>query len=282
MCESQNTDMFFEGVEKLLEIWFTANAGAGNACGDLRKIPRMELENLLETVKCKIISSRKNDNIDAYVLSESSMFISKRRFVLKTCGTTTPLLCLDALFKLVKEYAGFEKVEDFFYSRKNYKRPELQIGPHQNFQQEVAILDQFFPDGAAYCFGAVNKDCWYLYTLNPLPEPINLKGLSIQPEPDQTLEILMTNLDPQVMEIFTEKGSKTAEEATMKSGIDKIIPNMIIDDYLFEICGYSMNGIAKNVSNTLIRISRKIHLESLFICGNLIYVDIFMLTNYSL
>jgi len=158
MCESQNTDMFFEGVEKLLEIWFTANAGAGNACGDLRKIPRMELENLLETVKCKIISSRKNDNIDAYVLSESSMFISKRRFVLKTCGTTTPLLCLDALFKLVKEYAGFEKVEDFFYSRKNYKRPELQIGPHQNFQQEVAILDQFFPDGAAYCFGAVNKD----------------------------------------------------------------------------------------------------------------------------
>ncbi len=22
-------------------------------------------------------------------------------------------------------------------------------------------------DGAAYCLGAVNRDCWYLYTLNP-------------------------------------------------------------------------------------------------------------------
>jgi len=41
----------------------------------------------------------------------------------------------------------------------------------------------------------------------------------------------------------------------MKSGIDKIIPNMIIDDYLFEICGYSMNGIAKNGSYMTIHIT---------------------------
>jgi len=34
-----------------------------------------------------------------------------------------------------------------------------------------------------------------------------------------------------------------------KSGIDKIIPNMAIDDFLFQPCGYSMNGIGKNVSN---------------------------------
>lgn len=34
-----------------------------------------------------------------------------------------------------------------------------------------------------------------------------------------------------------------------KSGIGKLIPEMVIDDYLFEPCGYSMNGIAKlNVS----------------------------------
>jgi len=34
-----------------------------------------------------------------------------------------------------------------------------------------------------------------------------------------------------------------------KSGIEKLIPNMMIDDFLFEPCGYSMNGISnKNVS----------------------------------
>ena len=26
-------------------------------------------------------------------------------------------------------------------------------------------------DGAAYCLGAVNRDCWYLYTLNPYASP---------------------------------------------------------------------------------------------------------------
>ena len=32
------------------------------------------------------------------------------------------------------------------------------------------------------------------------------------------------------------------------SGIDQILPCMKIDDYLFEPCGYSMNGILKNES----------------------------------
>lgn len=34
-------------------------------------------------------------------------------------------------------------------------------------------------------------------------------------------------------------------------GIDKLIPFMEIDDYLFEPCGYSMNGILPNVSQKL-------------------------------
>lgn len=31
-----------------------------------------------------------------------------------------------------------------------------------------------------------------------------------------------------------------------RAGIHKLIPGMVIDDYLFEPCGYSMNGIGKN------------------------------------
>ena len=70
-----------------------------------------------------------------------------------------------------------------------------------------------FPDGAAYCLGTVNRDCWYLYTLNPLEEN-NLKRHNVNPEPDQTLEILMTDLDPEVMSIFTRDESSSAAEAT--------------------------------------------------------------------
>lgn len=97
-------------------------------------------------------------------------------------------------------------------------------------------------DGEAYCMGSPETDCWYLYTL------IRDKPLQDPPEPDQTLEILMTQLDPDVMSIFTRDVCSSADEATVKSGIDKLIPNMIIDDFLFEPCGYSMNGVSKNVS----------------------------------
>lgn len=74
------------------------------------------------------------------------------------------------------------------------------------------------------------------------------KSVDEPSEPDQTLEILMTHLDPEIMALFTRDVCSSADEATQKSGIDKLIPNMIIDDFLFEPCGYSMNGVSKNVS----------------------------------
>lgn len=142
--------------------------------------------------------------------------------------------------------------------------------PHQAFEEEVALLDSFFPgkkssfsfklicisilffiqkivnaffvsDGEAYCLGSVDSDCWYLYTLNRENFNIDKK------EPDQTLEILMTNLNPDIMSIFTRDICSSASEATQKSGIDKLIPSMMIDDFLFEPCGYSMNGVSKSV-----------------------------------
>lgn len=269
---------FFEGVEKLLEIWFEPNPS--NKGADLRKIPRPMWDALLKTVHCEIISFTRNEQIDAYVLSESSMFVSKRRWILKTCGSTTPLQCLEPLLRLASEIAGYGEIEDLFYSRKNFKRPELQVSPHRGFDEEVAFLDSFFDDGRAYSLGAINRDCWHLYTLsrggggsgngkqflganannmittannhhkqaNNMASSANLNLIeSLQlPDPDQTIEILMTDLDPKVMAVFTKDVCSTALEATQKSGIHKLIPGMVIDDYLFDPCGYSMNGVSKS------------------------------------
>jgi hypothetical protein len=80
----------------------------------------------------------------------------------------------------------------------------------------------------------------------------------------------MTKLDPQVMNIFTKDYTSTAEEATKvrfglsgnlihnhfsgflhtlkKSGINKIFPNAVIDAYLFDPCGYSVNAVLPGVS----------------------------------
>jgi len=39
MSDSELDSQYFEGVEKLLEVWFTRSDGVNNNC-DLRKIPR--------------------------------------------------------------------------------------------------------------------------------------------------------------------------------------------------------------------------------------------------
>ncbi|CAJ0951591.1 unnamed protein product [Ranitomeya imitator] len=167
---------------------------------------------------------------------ESSMFVSKRRFILKTCGTTLLLQALVPLLELAREYCGFDDIQNFFYSRKNFMKPDHQEYPHRNFQEEVEFLNEIFPNGAAYCMGRMNSDCWYLYTLD-VPD-----GFVIN-QPDQTLEILMSELNPEIMDQFYMKDGVTANDVTRMSGIRDLIPGSVIDATMFSPCGYSMNGM---------------------------------------
>ncbi|XP_054163506.1 S-adenosylmethionine decarboxylase proenzyme-like [Oppia nitens] len=251
---SQDFCGFFEGTEKLLEIWFDKYEDNHNDC-DLRNIQRSAWDSLLSFVNCKIISFKSNEQLDAYVLSESSLFVSKNRIIIKTCGSTTLLRCIEPMLYLVKQVAGFDEVVDIFYSRKNFMRPELQDDSHRTFENEVEALDNLFEDGAAFCMGRINSDCWNLYTLNT---PI-IKSKSFIQSPDQTFEIIMQNLDQKVMQIFSRDVCSSAKEATQKSGIDKILPGMIIDDFLFDPCGYSMNGLIKGGYYVTIHITPEPH-----------------------
>lgn len=228
----------YEGTEKLLEVWFRqiqdgGSSGSGGSHSDLRLIPREELKTLLTSVKCEIVSESQDDDQDAYILSESSMFVSKTRFILKTCGTTLLLEALEELFRLAKKFCKFE-VEDIFYSRKNFLRPDLQDDRHKAFEKEVEWLDGIFDCGAAYVLGRLNGECWYLYTLD---------RTNVIQQPDQTLEILMTDLDEEVMKHFLDTEGKIASEVTKASGINTILPDAKIDEQLFIPCGYSMNGL---------------------------------------
>ncbi|KAK8757855.1 hypothetical protein V5799_004513 [Amblyomma americanum] len=79
----------------------------------------------------------------------------------------------------------------------------------------------------------------YLYTLNT---PAGYRGVQVA---DQTLEVIMQDLDQGVMSIFTQEGSASARDATQKSGIDRLYPTATLDEFLFSPCGYSVNGILK-------------------------------------
>lgn len=243
---------FFEGPEKLMEIWWKPLASGmaeitrnetenksdsteEKVSGDLRTIPRKKWEEILKLVNCEIVSEKRNKDMVAYLLSESSMFVSKERLILKTCGKTTLLYSVKPIIDLVREECGLAEVLDFFYSRKNYKAPDLQDGSHQSFETETALLDKLFSNGAAYMVGRLNGDRWYLYTVINAKEGVNV--------PDQTLEILMQDLDPAAMKPFYKKHVADANEATKISGIADFVPGALIDDALFDPCGYSLNGM---------------------------------------
>lgn len=65
----------FEGPEKLLEIWFTPSAAdvpdaapASDGKFGLRKVPREVWADMLDIVKCKILSVVEGMEMDAYLL----------------------------------------------------------------------------------------------------------------------------------------------------------------------------------------------------------------------
>uniref|UniRef100_A0A2K5MW06 adenosylmethionine decarboxylase n=1 Tax=Cercocebus atys TaxID=9531 RepID=A0A2K5MW06_CERAT len=223
---------FFEGTKKLREVCFSRQQpDANQGSGDLHTIPRSEWDILLKDVQCSIISVTKTDKQEAYVLSESSMFVSKRRFILKTCGTALLLKALVPLLKLARDYSGFDSIQSFFYSHKNFMKSYHKVYPHQNFQEEIEFLNPIFPNGAAYCMERMNSVCWYLHTLD-FPES------RVISRPDQTLEILMSELDLAVMDQFYMKDGVIAKDVTRESGIRDLIPASVIDATMFNPCGF--------------------------------------------
>ncbi|ROT34601.1 S-adenosylmethionine decarboxylase [Sodiomyces alkalinus F11] len=229
----------FEGPEKLLEVWFAPGPNAlppGAKPNGLKAVSADTWVTMLDMVNCKILSVLESETVDAYLLSESSLFVFPHKLILKTCGTTTLLLGLQRLLHIAAEHAGFpfhnsKSASDIkaaatpyrvFYSRKSFLFPDKQQGPHRSWKQEVKYLDDMFEGGSAYMVGKMNGDHWYLYitspnsTLTPPRTPneedgvgfvakiptgaLNLNGgFAKVPEEanDETLEILMTDLDPE-------------------------------------------------------------------------------------
>lgn len=160
---------FFEGPEKTLEVLFHTQSGVENG---LRNLSRAKLDHLCELAKCSILSTISSPHVDAYVLSESSLFIYKYKYIMKTCGTTTLLRCLNALLKYADEL-GME-VESVVYSRKNLTCPTAQMWPHSSFGDEIKYIHnhanlQERLHGNGYILGPVTGDHWFIYVADLAP-----------------------------------------------------------------------------------------------------------------
>ena len=238
----------FEGPEKTIEVCF--RPGVGHADG-LRALTREQLDHLCKKAKCEIVSSIAGNHMDAYVLSESSLFIYKHKYIMKTCGTTTLLRCLGDLLVFADEL-GLE-LTWVGYSRKNLFFPGAQQWPHSSFGHEIEFLGshdklQERLRGSAYILGPVTGDHWYVYVADHTEVPMSLSA----PVPSEiTINLMMFDMAPEVSENFFRAKCPTARDMTTVSGIAELVPGATIDDMAFTPCGYSMNAILHDSYSTI-------------------------------
>jgi S-adenosylmethionine decarboxylase len=200
----------------------------------LKAVPAEIWKTMLDLVNCKVLSIVESEDVDAYLLSESSMFVFPHKLILKTCGTTTLLCGLPRILEIAAIFGGYARSTApparniaiaaapyrVFYSRKNFLFPDRQRGPHRSWRDEVNSLDKLFLGGSAYMIGKMNGEHWYLYLTEPntmltppaspchsdspmeaetkvlsLPTAVHgIKQGGICEAEDETLEVLMTDL----------------------------------------------------------------------------------------
>lgn len=211
--------VFFEGSEKKLEIVMRAGTPS------LRLRGKEFWQSIVAKSRASILSQIKNDSMDAYLLSESSLFVSDDRVLMITCGTTTLVHAAIALLQTFDD----QQVELLIYERKREIFPEYQ---RSNFYQDVKLLKEQLA-GTALRFGDEDDHHIYLF--------YSANNFTAQKE-DRTLEILMHGLDRQAAQIF-ESGNAHNEQSILKSGVRDLLPGYLVDDFIFEPQGYSLNAI---------------------------------------
>lgn len=248
----------FEGSEKRISVTFsptTTTTTPMNLLHGLRALSREQLDAMLDLAACQIISHRSNDQFDAYVLSESSLFVYPDRMVLKTCGTTKLLACVPFMVELAAGVGmGPTRVK---YTRASFLFPEKQPEPHHGFEHECNALHDLFStlgSCSAYVLGdALNDMQWHVFVAGDHNAVPTSRLVAPSPAPVYTMEVCMTGLSPaKSRQFFKDEGSfVTSEQITVSSGIADLFADHTIDDFLFEPCGYSMNGQCNGAFSTI-------------------------------
>ncbi len=211
----------FEGPEKKLEIILAASQP------NLRDTSDGRWHRVVAASGAEVISSIASADLDAYLLSESSLFVWPDRILMITCGKTVLLRAVPEILKIV----GRANVAMLFYERRKLMFPSDQAA---DFEADAEMLNSHFP-GKSYRLGPANDDHVHLFFSS---------HKRIEASMDATLQILMTDLSPVMARRFFA-GNGSAAQIEKKSGIGSLYSGMRIDSHLFFPGGFSLNGIRK-------------------------------------
>lgn len=213
--------MFFEGSEKKIEIIFKPSAP------NLRSLDQAFWEDVVWAAGAKILSKVSNEHLDAYLLSESSLFVYDKYVVMITCGRTR---LIQAVKKILSQVST-EHVNAFFYERKNEVFAKYQS---TDFFEDVRKLNKWFKGGQAMRFGQEAEHHLFLFASNGEYKPA---------ADDHTLEVLMHGVRSQRVDMFrTENVAMAKKEFRALTQVDSLVRGTI-DDHIFQPVGYSLNAI---------------------------------------
>lgn len=212
--------MFFEGPEKKVELALAPGSPSLRARG------RKYWEEVVAASRAQILSELSSDSLDAYLLSESSLFVADNWLTMITCGRTD---LVAAVLKMCADL-GRDSFQYLVYERKNALFQEYQPA---NFFDDARRLSAEMP-GKSFRFG--DGDDHHVFVFH-LDKPY-------QPAPDDlTLEILMHGIDHQASRVFMSGPARKRDYIREKSGVWSILPGFQVDDHLFEPMGYSLNAV---------------------------------------
>ena len=211
--------MFFEGSEKKIEVITSTEFGSLRALGKdfWTKVVAHACAEILDTIS--------NEHCDAYLLSESSLFVWDDRFLMLTCGTTT----LAEAFLYFCDHVSDKNILFASYQRKNEYLSHLQ---KSSFQEDIDRISERL-DGTAYRLGNLDSHHNYIFHLNKPYQP---------EQGDTTSELLMYHIKGEGADYLRSEG-QTLEGVRKLLCLDQILPGFEIRDWLFEPFGYSLNAI---------------------------------------
>jgi len=217
--------VIFEGSEKKVEIVVSLRDSEPS----LRQLGEAFWERVVREARAQILSRISSDFADAYLLSESSLFVSDSRVTLITCGQTTLVRAVESII----EGIGLDRVEVLFYERKNEYFPDKQF---TSFDEDSDRLAKLLP-GKAEFFGNENGHFVSMF---------HYENKYVPSESDTTLEILMHGLGKTALNLFCTPGQCSVNRVRSEFAIEKVIPGYQVDDFCFDPIGYSLNALNKN------------------------------------
>ncbi|MCF8094114.1 MAG: hypothetical protein K9J79_02010 [Desulfobacteraceae bacterium] len=217
----------FEGPEKKLELILS------EPDPELRSNADGRWDAVVHASGAEIVSSISSPEMDAYLLSESSLFVWDDRVLMITCGKTTLVKAVPELIRTLKQ----DRIGFFFYERKSLMYPNAQ---NADFEADVAGLAKHFT-GKSYRLGPANYDHVHIFYASA-PEKQGVPAP--EEDEDETLELLMHELDPSVLKAFIPRAEESSADIEAQTGIDRLYPEMTNDSFVFKPYGYSMNRIS--------------------------------------